>query len=168
MEQQKTYLTKEQFIHAMKYVLLREMARVQHGEASVAALDAYLLAGGTYARLPAEVRQAVDELAEAATVNPPPGWDRGVMDWPAWACFCNNYASLNPSMAAQVREDLRAGNATDPMCSGQVGADSFYAGDPNSHDNSVVEWILIAAGAVTAISALVWFGSTKGWFGTRS
>ena len=158
-------LSKEQFIQAMKYVLLRELVRLRHGEPAVAALDAYLHAGGTYDALPASLRGPVDELVTAASRNPPPGWNQGTMDWYQWACFCHHYLTLDPVQAKKLRDDLQSGKALDPVCSGHVGADPFYVGAPEKqHDNTFVEYLLIGAGIITAASAVVWIGSERGWF----
>lgn len=191
-------ISKEQFIAAMRFVYLREAARVGNGSPGVAAMDAYLENGGTYEAFGTpELRKYIDDLIDAATQNAPIGWNKGVMNWHEWACFCRFCAMLDSDAMDTVKSNLRKGfrdpwnvesadgrtmfpsplaacakkESTNDMycCPAAIMNDPFYAGvmPGKQHHLTAVEWLLMGAGAVTAVGAFVWVGSERGWFGAK-
>lgn len=188
-------VTKDQFIGALRYVMLREAARIEHGAQGMASLESFFGVGGTYEQMPESARKAIDDCINAGLQGSLPGMKNDVMNWAEFACFARYYAMLDIGAAAVVCSNMAKGFA-DPWnvetsdgrtilpsplalcasgssikdmycCPSEVRNDMFYSGSMpgEKHPLSIVEWLLIGAGAVAAASAVVWVGSDRGWFG---
>lgn len=187
-------VTKQEFIGALRYVMLREAGRFEGGAKGMASVDRFFASGGTYEQMPETAREAIEPCIEAGLAGTFPGYKDGVMNWADFACFARYYAMLDKDTRQVVCSNMSKG-FPDPWnvetkdgrtilpsplapcsstsseqdmfcCPKDLRGDMFYAGSMPGKERpwSLTEWILMGAGAVAAVSTVVLVGSNRGWF----